>query len=82
MYGETFYTGSTQQQDQYWNTGAAEVQQLNPGGVLVLEDGSSETCKLYLASEIWLIIETLLCSRYGPACFGSRMFHTRQDGIK
>ena len=31
----------TQQQDQYWNTGATEVQQLNPDGILGLEYGSS-----------------------------------------
>ena len=72
----------TQQQDQYWNTGATEVQQLNPDGVRVLEDGSSGICQLHRASEVWLIIETLFCSRYGRAFFGSGMFHARQDGIK
>ena len=34
---------SAPQQDQLWNAGETEVQQLNPSGVLVLEDGSSST---------------------------------------
>ena len=53
---------STQLQDQLWNAGATEVQQLNPGGFLVLEDGSNGICQLHIASEVsevCLIIEKL-----------------------
>ena len=48
----------------------------------VLEYRSNGICQLHIASEVGLIIETLFCTRYGHALFGSGMFHARQDGIK
>ena len=65
---------STQQQDQTWKGEATKVQQLNPGGVLVVEDGSNGTSQLYIATDVWLTTETLFWSRYGHAVFFSCLF--------